>query len=274
MKILITGTDGFIGKNLYNELKEYNDIVTLNEDIFNNDNWISKIQDVLNTHLPDVIYHIGACSDTLETDVNYMMTRNYEATRILADWTEKNNKQIVYSSSAANYGVNKQYPSNLYGWSKYAAEQYVLLKGGIALRYFNVYGPYEEHKNEMASIAYQAWYYKQANKKDPFKIFPRKPTRDFIYVKDIVSANIYASKNYNALKENYYEVGSGESRLFESILELMNIDYSYKSLISIPDGYQFYTCSDKNKWLPGWNAFYNLEKGIQDYIIYLTNKYE
>jgi ADP-L-glycero-D-manno-heptose 6-epimerase len=274
MKILITGTDGFIGKNIYNELKSEHDIITINDDIFNEDNWINKIQDILDTYFPEVIYHVGACSDTLETDANYMMTRNYEATRVLVDWVEKYNKKIIYSSSAANYGINKQYPSNLYGWSKYVAEQYVLLKGGIALRYFNVYGPHEEYKNKMASVAYQAWYYKQTNKKDPFKLLPQKPTRDFVYVKDIVKANIYADENYDNLKGKYYEVGSGESRSFESVLELIGIDYDYKPLTSIPDGYQFYTCSDKNKWLTGWNATYNLEKGLQDYIIYLTEKHE
>ena len=95
MKILITGTEGFIGKNLYNKLKSEYDIITINEDVFNEDNWINKIQDILNVYSPEIIYHVGACSDTLEIEVNYMMTRNYESTRILADWAEKNNKQII-----------------------------------------------------------------------------------------------------------------------------------------------------------------------------------
>ena len=72
---------------------------------------------------------------------------------------------IIYSSSAANYGINNRYPSNLYGWSKYAAECYVVANGGIALRYFNVYGPGEEFKGNMASVAYQAYKTNKQNKK-------------------------------------------------------------------------------------------------------------
>lgn len=267
MTILITGTNGFIGKNLYNVLKEKYDIKSINEDIFNNENWSSYLKSILEEYHLDAVFHIGACSNTLETDVQYMMTRNYESTKIIMDWCKLNGIPMIYSSSAANYGINGLYPANLYGWSKYIAEQYVISNGGIGLRYFNVYGPGEEEKNNMASVAYQMY----CNKRDGKKIFlfPNKPTRDFVYVKDVISANIYAFENYKLLCGAYYDVGSGESRTFEDILNIMDIKYEYHTTDKIPIGYQFYTCSDKKKWLSDWKPKYNLEKGLEDYKNYL-----
>ena len=80
MKILITGTNGFIGKNLLNELKDQHEILEINEDIFDVTDWYNEIYFKLNKFDPEVVFHVGACSDTLETDVNYMMTRNFEFT--------------------------------------------------------------------------------------------------------------------------------------------------------------------------------------------------
>ena len=83
MKIVITGTEGFIGKNLLNELKDSNDILEINEDIFDTEDWYNEVYFKLNNFDPEVIFHVGACSDTLVADVNYMMTRNFEFTRRL-----------------------------------------------------------------------------------------------------------------------------------------------------------------------------------------------
>ena len=215
----------------------------------------------------DAVFHVGACSDTLETNVDYMMTRNYESTKIIMDWCIKNNKPMIYSSSAANYGTNNLYPSNLYGWSKYVGEGYVISNGGIALRYFNVYGPGEEDKGKMASVAYQMFI--KNVKGEKIVLFPKKPQRDFVYIKDIVSANIHALENYEELGGKYYEVGSGTARTFEDVLNNMGIEYDYTSEDVIPNGYQFYTCSDKNKWMSGWESTWSLESGIKDYCEYL-----
>jgi len=267
MKILITGTNGFIGKNLLNELKDNNDILEINEDIFDIENWYNELYYKLNTFRPEVVFHVGACSDTLETDVNYMMTRNYEFTRILSDYCHDFNCKMIYSSSAANYGTNNLYPSNLYGWSKYVAEQYVIKNGGIGLRYFNVYGPLEDHKGKMASVAYQML--EKQKEGQEIKLFPLKPSRDFVYVKDVVNANLFAYEWYEDYKEKWYEVGSGENRTFEDVLNILNIGYTYHNEQDIPKGYQFYTKSDKTKWMYGWEPIYNLEKGLKDYLNYL-----
>jgi ADP-L-glycero-D-manno-heptose 6-epimerase len=269
MKILITGTDGFIGKNLLNKLINKNTVLEVNEDIFEIPKWYDEIFHLLNDFVPDVIFHVGACSDTLETDVNYMMTRNYEFTRCLSEWSHSTNTKLIYSSSAANYGTNDVHPSNLYGWSKYVAEKLVIKNGGIALRYFNVYGPLEHNKGRMASVAYQML---QKQKEGlEIKLFPLKPKRDFVYVKDIVDANIFAMENYKENSGGWYEVGSGAARTFEDVLDNLNIPYTYHNEKDIPFGYQFYTKSKQDKWMLGWESKWDLENGLKDYILELKN---
>jgi ADP-L-glycero-D-manno-heptose 6-epimerase len=170
---------------------------------------------------------------------------------------------LTYSSSAANYGTNNEHPSNLYGWSKYAAEDYVISNGGIGLRYFNVYGPGEQNKGKMASVAFQMNEKRKNN--EEIKLFPKNPKRDFVYVKDVISANIYAFKNYEKLSGKYYEVGSGTARMFEDVMKIMSIPYDYHDNSLIPNGYQFYTCSDKIKWMTDWKSQWSLEDGLKDY---------
>jgi len=267
-KVIVTGTRGFIGLSLMNELNKLGYLTHGFDDSYlYENNWTEKLIQTLETLNYDVVFHVGACSDTLEQNVEYMMIRNYESTKIITDWCVKNNKPLIYSSSAANYGTNNLYPSNLYGWSKYVGEGYVISNGGIALRYFNVYGPGEENKGKMASVAFQM--HIKNNNGEKIVLFPKKPQRDFVYIKDVVSANIHALENYEKLSGKYYEVGSGSARTFEDVLNNMGIDYGYTSEDMIPVGYQFYTCSDKNKWMNGWKSNWNLESGIKDYCEYL-----
>jgi ADP-L-glycero-D-manno-heptose 6-epimerase len=268
MKILITGTNGFIGKNLLNELKDRHEILEINEDIFNLDKWYDEIYFKLNEFDPEVVFHVGACSDTLETDVNYMMTRNFEFTRRVTEWCQLLGRKFIYSSSAANYGTNEEYPSNLYGWSKYTAEQYVIKCGGIALRYFNVYGPLEDHKGKMASVAYQML--EKQKEGQEIKLFPKKPHRDFVYVKDVISANLFAMENYDENRGQWYEVGSGDAKTFEDVLDILKIPYTYHNEKDIPEGYQFHTQSTPINWMMDWTPQYNLEKGLKDYLTFLN----
>ena len=263
-RIIITGTKGFIGSNLKKELSDKYEILEINEDVFNTVNWREEVSKYFWLDIK-AVFHVGACSNTLESDVNYIMLVNYEFTKHLMSLCSNGNKKIpmIYSSSAANYGTDNYNPSNLYGWSKYTAEDYVISNGGIALRYFNVYGPGEEDKGNMASVAFQM---KTAQEKgEDIKLFPKNPKRDFVYVKDIISANIHAFENFDSLGGKYYEVGSGEPRTFESVLNIMGISFGYHDSDSIPKGYQFYTCSNKKKWMPGWESMWNLEKGLKDY---------
>jgi nucleoside-diphosphate-sugar epimerase len=258
MVVLVTGHKGFIGKNLFNK---FTSVIGLDDRY--DETYITNFLDI---HNPDVVFHIGACSDTLATDIGFVMEKNYLSTKWITDWCVKNDKKIIYASSAAVYGSDGRRPSNLYGWSKLMGEDYVVAKGGIALRYFNVYGPGEEHKGRMASMIYQ-----NLNKNE-VKLFPGKPKRDFVYIDDIISANLYALENYDTLKGKWYEVGSGESNTFEAIFDHLGLIYQYYDESEIPKGYQFETLSLKQNWMPGWNSKFDLKKGITQYKKYLDEK--
>ena len=266
--VFITGTNGFIGKRLLSHLqnKGYT-VVAEDDEYFLGPNWGDVLRLKLIDANPTAVFHVGACSDTLEQDVQYMMTRNFESTKVISDWCFQNKRPLIYSSSAANYGVNGIYPSNLYGWSKYVSEQYVIKNQGIALRYFNVYGPGEENKGKMASFLFQAFLKNKAG--ENIQLFPRKPLRDFIFIEDVISANCFALANYKNLQGSYYEVSTGQANSFEDMLEKFGLRYEYLEESMIPKGYQFYTCGDPNKWLTGWAPSFSLEAGVREYRSYL-----
>lgn len=270
MAVLVTGHRGFIGSNLFSALTLLDECpIGIDEEYFFKDNWKEELIQVLEEISPSAIFHVGACSDTLETNVNYMMERNYESTKIIVDYCNTNHIPLIYSSSAANYGSHGHHPSNLYGWSKYVAEDYAINNAAVALRYFNVYGPGENRKGRMSSLAYQA-FMKHA-RGEPVKLFPQEPRRDFVYIDDIVAANIYAWNNYKKVKGQYYEVGSGTARTFEDMLNNLQIPFAHTDPAQIPKGYQFYTCSKTDKWLPGWKPKHSLEDGIRSYNSFLKN---
>lgn len=268
--VIVTGGNGFVGSNLILKLRETYNVFEINEQIFENENWLRTLADELERIKPHVVFHVGAVSNTLESDVNFIMIRNFEFTKRLADYCDVFRVPFIYSSSAACYGINGSHPSNLYGWSKYVAEQYILTLGGVALRYFNVYGPGEEEKGKMASVAYQMWENNKAGK--PIKLFPGKPQRDFVFVDDVVDANIYALEHFEELQFRYYEVGSGEARTFEDVLGIMEIPYSYEDEQKIPKGYQIFTQSASINWMPGWEPQFKLEDGLKRYKEYLNVK--
>lgn len=267
--ICVTGNNGFIGKSLHYELisKNYN-VFGIDKWIFENNDWIKSYINQLEIIKPDAIFHIGACSDTQNQDVTEMLKFNTLSTYIIADYCLRTNTPLIYSSSASVYGTKGE-PETLYSWSKYLAELYCLKAGGIALRYFNVYGHNELHKGKMASIACQA--YLKFKIGDTMKLFSRQPTRDFVYIKDVVSANIYALDNYQDLKGNYYDVGSGKSRSFEDVLNIMSIPFDYLPDDKIPANYQFYTKADHNNFMQGWKPKYQIEEALIEYMSELDN---
>lgn len=270
--LLVTGSSGFIGKNLSDFLNQLGfKVELLDAEYFGNEDWGTTLLNQLNKISPDAIFHVGACSNTLESNVQLMMLQNYESTKLISDWCSFRGRKLIYSSSAANYGVKGKFPSNLYGWSKYVAEDYVCKSGGVALRYFNVYGPGEEHKGNMASFLYQAHLHREMGEK--VRLFPGGPTRDFVYVKDITVANLYALENFSELSGHFYDVATAQSRSFEEVLALAAIEFSYTEESKIPKGYQFYTCGDPQKWMPGWRPKFPLERGVNEYLKYLGQQF-
>jgi ADP-L-glycero-D-manno-heptose 6-epimerase len=269
---LITGNEGFIGRNLAREIVSLGHTFTgLEKTHVQREDWQTHILDIFNSNQFDGIFHVGACSDTLEYDVNYMMFLNYEVTRFISDLAKEKSIKIVYSSSAACYGTAGKLPANLYAWSKYVGEQYIKACGtGVSLRYFNVFGPGEEDKGRMSSVAFQAHEKFYAKKEiSQMKLFPLNPTRDFIHVDDVVYANIFAMDHCE--NGNVYDVGTTTPVPFESFMEEFEIPYVYTSEDQIPHGYQFHTKASPEKLIPGWSPKSEIKERIRDYKLHLAN---
>ena len=277
--VILTGHKGFIGGQLYKKLKvEEYDVKG-----FEKDCTIEEIRECIEglaqyKFEDTTIVHQGANTDTLFEDNSEMMRNNYDFSKQLFDLALNFGINVVYASSAAIYGTGKiKHPINVYGWSKAASETYGLLKFTdtnltypprfVALRYFNVFGPGEEKKGKMASVAYQAM------KKGSMELFPKKPRRDFVYVEDVVNANLHAIQNAN-VKTGVYDVGSGVSNTFEYLCRCLGIPYTITSEDKIPEGYQFLTKSKRSKWMPGWKPKYDLSLGLEIYKGYFQNKYD
>jgi len=258
-KVVLTGNLGFIGGRLESELiRRGYDVSCFDGDY--------KLDDIINEIRYGVtLIHQGAISDTQYEDSSGLMFNNYEVSKILFDAAYDSGCNVVYASSAASYG-HSGVPSNIYGWSKYCAEQYgIALYDGygcdssfVALRYFNVFGSGESHKKNMSSIAYRAM------RDGRMTLFPGKPKRDFIYIKDVIDANLHAI-NKNDISTGYYDVGSGSSHSFEEVCNILGVEYDYCHESVIPEGYQFITKSSKDKWMPGWNPKYSLRTALLEY---------
>jgi ADP-L-glycero-D-manno-heptose 6-epimerase len=264
MNIVLTGAKGFIGSNVLKALELRGDFVyQIHQD---KNQWENDLELETQVKNCDGIFHIGAISDTTLQDCNEMLYWNYTLSKKLFDLARKYDKKVVYSSSAATYGLGDNIPTNIYGWSKKLAEEYGLksCEKFVALRYFNVYGPGEEHKGKMASVAYQAY------QKGSFTLFPKKPLRDFIYINDVVNANLAAFK----LDRGIFDVGYGKAMPFEELVSGVGIEFNYTTKDKIPNWYQYYTCANKDMRIPGWEPKYNIIDGTSDYLKYLNNKYE
>ncbi len=262
MRCILTGTDGFVGANLLSELEKQGHKVDLINVDFSMKDYSENLEEMVSK--TDVIFHVGAISDVNLQDYNKMLKYNFYFSKVLFDLAKKYDKKVIYSSSSAIYG-NGELPENIYAWSKYLAEQYGLntVKDFVALRYFNVFGPGEEHKDNMQSLVLRI------HSSKIFGIFPVNPSRDFIYVGDVVDANLHALK----CESGVYDVGSGNSYKYEEICDELNVKYYYADKSVVPKGYQAYTKADSNKFLPKWKPKHTLKMGLKKYLEYLNEEY-
>lgn len=298
--ILVTGGNGFIGSNLVKNLIKNNKNIKI--DIFDKDfnkevfsglelqsiNFIpGKLEYIKSGEFSKKYHHIfhqGAITDTTVMDEDFMLKVNTESFHQLVELAVKSNATLVYASSAATYGNSEapnivgkgETPTNVYGESKLKMDKvaYEYMKKYpelkiIGLRYFNVYGPGESRKGKMSSMILQL-YHQIKDGKNPriFKYGEQK--RDFVYVKDIVQANIKAAI-YG--ESGVYNVGFGEARTFNDIvLILKKILKSEKETEYFDNPYSFYqnlTQADisNTKLKLKYNPEFTLEKGIRDYFI-------
>ncbi len=178
----------------------------------------------------DTVYHLGACSATTEKDSAFLMRNNFDYTKTLAHWALKNGARFVYASSAATYGareddfredlpIDSLRPLNMYGYSKHLFDQYALRAGWadkvVGLKYFNVFGPNEDHKGDMRSVVHKA--FNQIRSTGKLELFrSHRPDfadgcqqRDFLYVKDAVAMTIHLAGSATA--GGLYNLGSGQA---------------------------------------------------------------
>ena len=287
--IVVTGSNGFIGSNLIKGLNKigYKNIIAvddqnnpeLNENIIH-----CEIQDYLDidefflllqknkfdgTKLKS-IFHQGACSNTMEWDAEYLYKNNFLYSKELLNLSIKSDTPLIYASSASVYGsgnvfeesIENENPINLYAYSKFKFDQLVrqtLAENAtqiVGLRYFNVYGPREQHKGSMASVAYHL--HKQLKDNDSIKLFKGsdgyddgEQRRDFIYIDDIVKVNLWFMENKKI--SGIFNLGTGKSRAFNDVAQAV-INWNKKGRIEYIDfpeklkgSYQSFTEADISK---------------------------
>jgi len=262
----------------YKNLLGFNGII-ISGDITNTDD----LKDLEISYKFDYIFHEAAISDTTVAEQDVMMSTNVNAYENLLKIAIKHNSNMIYASSAATYGdsnrfeVGYEQPNNAYGFSKVMMDNITTkyLKQNlnisiVGLKYFNVYGQKEFYKNSTASMVVQFGH--QILKGLTPKLFEGsdKIVRDFIYIEDIIQANIKAC---SPKKSGIYNVGTSKARSFEDIVNILqkelNIDNG-KEYIPNPfvGQYQFFTQAniDTTKEYLGYEPKYSLEDGIKEYI--------
>jgi ADP-L-glycero-D-manno-heptose 6-epimerase len=237
----------------------------------------------------------------LEKDFDYLWNNNVEYSKALFKFCERNKISFIYASSAATYGsgncgfsdekdINGLMPLNRYGYSKQAFDLWINRQNKlpfqcVGLKFFNVYGPNEYHKDGMFSMVYQG--YKQVEQTGKIKLFKSYNTnyldgdqkRDFVYVKDICKLVLWLIEHQQV--SGLFNVGTGESRTFNDLARAVFVALNKEANIayidmpqSLTKQYQYYTQADISKLRKvGYKEkFYSLEDGVNDYVInYLLN---
>jgi len=308
--IVVTGGAGFIGSNIIKGLNAEgrSDILVVDDlsdgkkflnfsnykiyDYQDYEDFLAQIKEGRPFDQPiEAIFHEGACSATTEWNGRYMMRNNYEYSKELLHYCVSKKIPFIYASSAAVYGAREvfddksreQKPLNVYGYSKWQFDQYMLdlmpsiESKVVGLRYFNVYGPYEQHKGSMASVAFHLT--NQLRAQNKVKLFegsgayaPGDQLRDFVYIDDVVKVNLWFLNNPDA-PSGIYNVGTGQARSFNDIAHSLihlhgNGEIEY---IAFPAGlkaaYQSFTEADISSLRKaGYDEkFTSLEEGLRHY---------
>ncbi len=255
MKIVVTGAAGFIGSNIVKGLnaRGIDDIIAV-DDLTEGD----KFKNLADLQIADyvdaddfydlfaegafgeveAVFHEGACSDTMELDGKYMMDNNYTLSCELYQSCQEQGTRLLYASSAATYGGSDTFaespefeqPLNVYGYSKLLFDQRLRRELGAkfenaatqvaGFRYFNVYGPREQHKGRMASVAFHQ--FNQFRAEGKVKLFgeyggyaPGAQMRDFVFIDDVVAVNLWFLDNPQA--SGIFNLGTGQAQPFNDV---------------------------------------------------------
>ena len=312
-KFIVTGGAGFIGSNLIATLNERgHDHITvvdrLDSDIKKKNLRSLKFHDYMDKDgfrweiqhgklkPVSVVFHMGACSSTTETDEEYMTDNNFRYTRELCEWCLNHNVRFIYASSAATYGdgsvgysdkddaIPRLRPLNLYGKSKQMFDMWALeskVLGLMAgLKYFNVYGPREDHKGNMRSVVSKA--YEQILATDEVRLFksctPRyrdgEQERDFVYVRDAVKVTLFFHDHPGI--GGLFNCGTGRTRTWLDLVKAVFAAMEKKPRIKFVDmpeqireTYQYHTRAEISKLRSAGyrEPFTSLEDGVRDYVV-------
>jgi ADP-L-glycero-D-manno-heptose 6-epimerase len=330
MYYVVTGAAGFIGSNLVKALNERgeNNIIAVdnlrNADKFRNltdceiadymgkEEFIAHLRDGYFDGLLTAVLHQGACSDTMETDGRYMMQNNYRYSLDLLNYCQEEELPFLYASSASVYGAGPVFtesrehesPLNVYAYSKFLFDQVVRRRWHkrsaqiVGLRYFNVYGPREQHKGRMASVAFH--FFNQFRADGYVKLFEGcdgyangGQLRDFVSVEDVVKVNMHFLDNQD--QSGIFNLGTGRAQSFNDVAvavintlraeagkPALTLEEMHKQellrYIPFPEQlkgkYQSYTQADMGAMRAvGYDAeFLTVEQGVARYVAYLSGR--
>jgi ADP-L-glycero-D-manno-heptose 6-epimerase len=310
--IVVTGGAGFIGSALVHALNRrgHTDICVVDiEDHPEKKNNLAPLnfsrlvspdvflEQVLDRSLQgvDTLFHLGACSSTTETDVEFLNRNNFQFTQHLAQYCLERDTRFIYASSAATYGDGGQgyaddvsqletlKPLNPYGQSKQDfdvwARQEGVLDRMVGLKYFNVFGPNEYHKQDMRSMVLKG--YEQIRDTGKIRLFKSyrneygdgQQVRDFIYVQDAVAMTLFFLDHPEI--NGLFNVGSGQARCWNDLAQALFGALNQEPVIeyiempaSIRDQYQYHTCAAMNKIRDaGYDRpTLSLEEAVNDYV--------
>lgn len=316
--IVITGAAGFIASNVARGLAQegYRDLVLVDdfsveskrmnwEDIpyaalVHRDHFFEWIEH--NHQGIQYLFHLGAKTDTMEMNETLLDQMNFHYSQEVWKRCVQWGIPLLYASSAATYGdgalgfdvdygrIKDLQPLNPYGWSKHKFDLWNLAeqkkpKQWVGLKFFNVYGPFEQHKGKMASVAYHAYHQiKESGTLKLFKSYHKEfedggQKRDFIYVQDIVKMCLIFLKNRNI--SGIFNAGSGSARTFtalgESLFQAMNLPQNIQ-YIDMPENlknqYQYFTEARMDSFLQNFSLIFTpIESGILSYVQHLDKQH-
>ena len=310
--IIVTGGAGFIGSNLVAALNargEYNVVIV--DQLLDDERWRNlvglRFEDFINKNdfrtmlrenrfgPVETVFHLGACSSTTERNADFLVENNYRYTRELCEWCLRRSVRFIYASSAATYGDGglgyadddqvtwRLRPLNIYGYSKQMFDLWALkndlFKSIAGLKYFNVFGPREDHKGDMMSVVAKSFH--QIQKTGKVRLFKSyrpeyadgEQKRDFVYVREAVRLTLFLRDHPEV--SGLFNCGSGQARSWNELVKAVyaalgrdpNIEY-----IDMPEilrgKYQYYTRADMAKiHAAGYpDEGLSLEDGVRDYV--------
>lgn len=317
-KFVVTGGAGFIGSNVVAALNARGaDNIVIVDELEQKEKWKNlvglRFEDILSIagfrkliqedkfDNIDAVIHMGACSSTTEKNADYLVDNNYRYTRELCEWCLRKNTRFIYASSAATYGdgalgysdddmvTSRLRPLNMYGYSKHLIDLWALKNNLfnriVGLKYFNVYGPREDHKEDMRSVVHKSFgQIMETGKVRLFKSYlPQyadgEQLRDFVYVKDAVRVTLYFWDHPEV--SGLYNCGTGRARSWNDLVNAAFKACDKKPVIEYIDmpevlrgKYQYHTQADMSKLRDAGyrEPFTSLEDGIRDYVQgYLLN---